>query len=41
MAADGKVAPEDLNLFHVTDDPEEVLRIIQRAKQNGTNQRAI
>ncbi len=40
MVADGKVSPEDLNLFHVTDDPGEVLRIIQRAKQNGTNSRA-
>lgn len=41
MAADGKISPEDLDLFHVTDDPEEVLRIIQRAKQDGTNPRAI
>ncbi|MFN8653377.1 MAG: TIGR00730 family Rossman fold protein [Gemmatimonadales bacterium] len=39
MCAEGKIAPEDLNLFHVTDDPAEVLRIIQTAKQNGGNNR--
>jgi uncharacterized protein (TIGR00730 family) len=40
MAADGKISPEDLTLFHVTDDPEEVLRIIKQAKLNGSNPRA-
>lgn len=37
MVGEGKVSPEDLNLFQCTDDPEEVLRIIQEAKQAGTS----
>ena len=39
MAAEGKVGLEDLELFHVTDDPEEVVRIIRHAKQHGTSNR--
>lgn len=35
MARERKIDPEDLTLFHVTDDPAEVLRIIQEAKDNG------
>lgn len=40
MAGEGKIDLDDLKLFHVTDDPEEVLRIIQQAKQNGTTPQA-
>lgn len=36
MVAEGKINPADLDLFHVTDDPDEVVRIIQAAKENGT-----
>jgi uncharacterized protein (TIGR00730 family) len=36
MLGEGKINAEDLNLFHCTDDPEEVLRIIREAKQAGT-----
>lgn len=36
LLSEGKIAPEDLNLFHVTDDPAEVLRIIRTARNNGT-----
>jgi hypothetical protein len=39
MAAEGKVGTEDLELFQVTDDPEEVVRIIRHAKQHGTTNR--
>lgn len=35
MAHEGKVDPEDLRLFHVTDDPNEVLAIIQKARNEG------
>jgi uncharacterized protein (TIGR00730 family) len=28
VKAEGKISPEDLDLFHVTDDPEEVVRIV-------------
>ncbi len=35
MARERKISPEDLNLFHVTDDPQEVLRIIREARDNG------
>jgi uncharacterized protein (TIGR00730 family) len=35
MARERKIDPSDLQLFHVTDDPHEVLRIIQEARQNG------
>jgi uncharacterized protein (TIGR00730 family) len=31
----GKIDVGDLDLFHVTDDPREVLRIIQRARADG------
>ncbi len=37
MLSEGKINAEDLNLFHCTDDPEEVLRIIREAKQAGTS----
>ena len=40
MLAEGKINPEDLNLFHVTDDPEEVVKIIDSAKRAGTANRA-
>jgi len=40
MAGEGKIDLDDLKLFHVTDDPEEVLHIIQQAKQNGTTPQA-
>lgn len=35
LAAQGKVDLADLDLFHLTDDPAEVLRIIRDAKSNG------
>src|SRR5262249_26256128 len=35
MAAEAKISAEDLKLFHVTDDPQEVLRIIKSAKSQG------
>jgi uncharacterized protein (TIGR00730 family) len=35
MAAQGKVDPTDLQLFRITDDPGEVVEIIQAAKTNG------
>jgi predicted Rossmann-fold nucleotide-binding protein len=35
LAAEGKVDLADLDLFHLTDDPAEVLRIIRDAKSNG------
>jgi uncharacterized protein (TIGR00730 family) len=37
MLTEAKISAEDLNLFHCTDDPEEVLRIIREAKQAGTS----
>lgn len=37
MLGEGKINPEDLNLFHCTDDPKEVLRIIREAQQAGTS----
>jgi len=30
---EGKISPEDLDLFHVTDDPEEVVRIVGEARR--------
>jgi hypothetical protein len=36
MLAEGKISPGDLELFHVTDDPEEVVRIISAARNSGT-----
>ena len=35
MAAEGKIDETDLDLFHVTDDPREVVRIVQTSRQNG------
>jgi len=35
MGRQGKISPEDLDLFHVTDDPQEVLRIVREARDNG------
>ncbi len=35
LVIEGKVDAEDLDLFHLTDDPQEVLRIIAAAKGNG------
>ena len=32
MLADGKISPEDMDLFVVTDDPQEVLRIVREAQ---------
>ena len=31
MLAEGKISPEDMDLFRVTDDPAEVLQIVQEA----------
>jgi uncharacterized protein (TIGR00730 family) len=39
MAVEGKIDQTDLALFHVTDDPREVVRIIAAAKANGTTNR--
>jgi hypothetical protein len=39
MLVEGKIDQLDLNLFHVTDDPREVVRIIAAAKANGTTNR--
>ena len=35
MARQKKINPQDLKLFHLTDDPQEVLRIIKEARSNG------
>ncbi len=32
MHADGKISPSDLDLIHVTDDPEEVVSILRDAE---------
>ncbi|MBP9198752.1 MAG: TIGR00730 family Rossman fold protein [Gemmatimonadales bacterium] len=37
LVQERKINPEDLKLFHVTDDPAEVLRIIQEARSNGAS----
>jgi len=37
LVEEQKIGREDLKLFHVTDDPAEVLRIIQDARNNGTS----
>ena len=29
MAGNGYISPEDLDMFHVTDDPEEAVRVIK------------
>ncbi|HXI21576.1 MAG TPA: TIGR00730 family Rossman fold protein [Gemmatimonadales bacterium] len=39
MVREGKISPSDMDLFQVTDDPREVLRIIQQAKANGGQRR--
>jgi uncharacterized protein (TIGR00730 family) len=39
MAVEGKIDQTDLALFHVTDDPREVVRIIAAAKASGTTNR--
>ena len=28
MLAEGKISPEDMDLFHLTDDPEETVALI-------------
>jgi uncharacterized protein (TIGR00730 family) len=33
VAGEGKIATEDLSLFHVTDDPPEVVRLIKQARE--------
>ena len=33
VAGEGKIATEDLGLFHVTDDPTEVVRLITKARE--------
>lgn len=35
LAGEGKIAPEDMNLLHVTDDPADVVRIIRHAEADG------
>jgi uncharacterized protein (TIGR00730 family) len=35
VASQGKIAPADLDLLSVADDPDEVVRIIRAAHQNG------
>ena len=35
LVAEAKIAPEDLHLLHVTDDPAEVVRIIRHAEADG------
>jgi uncharacterized protein (TIGR00730 family) len=32
ILADGKISPEDINLFHVTDDVEEAVAIIKASE---------
>ncbi|TFG48467.1 MAG: TIGR00730 family Rossman fold protein, partial [Gemmatimonadales bacterium] len=41
LLASGKIDTGDLQLFHVTDDPHEVLRIIEDARANGTRNAGI
>jgi hypothetical protein len=33
VAGEGKIATEDLKLFHVTDDPREVVRLVTQARE--------
>lgn len=33
VAGEGKIATEDLTIFHVTDDPREVVRLITKARE--------
>ncbi len=35
MLAEGKISASDLDLFHLTDDPDEVVRIIQAMRHKG------
>jgi predicted Rossmann-fold nucleotide-binding protein len=35
VGGQGKIAPADLDLLSVADDPDEVVRIIRAAHQNG------
>ncbi|HXG45563.1 MAG TPA: TIGR00730 family Rossman fold protein [Gemmatimonadales bacterium] len=35
LVGEGKLDPQDLSLFQVTDDPREVLRLILEARENG------
>jgi uncharacterized protein (TIGR00730 family) len=39
MLAEGKISPGDLDLFHLTDDPHEVVSIINAARGAGTANR--
>jgi uncharacterized protein (TIGR00730 family) len=39
VAAEGKVDPGDLALFHVTDDPAEAASIITAARERGKHRR--
>ena len=36
MASEGKIDLTDLELYHLTDDPREVVRLIVEARDNGT-----
>ncbi|HXH63386.1 MAG TPA: TIGR00730 family Rossman fold protein [Gemmatimonadales bacterium] len=36
VVGEGKINAEDLNLFHVTDDPAEAVRLVIRARQRRT-----
>jgi len=38
VLAEGKISPEDLLLFHTTDDPQEVLRIVAGATHRAARQ---
>ena len=35
ILGEGKISPGDAELFHLTDDPAEVVRVIKEAHQNG------
>ncbi|GIH91433.1 cytokinin riboside 5'-monophosphate phosphoribohydrolase [Planobispora siamensis] len=39
LASSGKISPEDLDLIHVTDDPDEAVRIIVDADRNRSRLR--
>ncbi len=39
LVGEGKLDPQDLALFHVTDDPREVLRLVLEARGNGLSTR--
>jgi hypothetical protein len=38
VAGEGKISPEDLNLFLVTDEPKEALGWIMEARERRTRQ---